>query len=286
MKGDDVLKMMGRIDPALIEEVELTERKKRRMSGVLRTGLIAACVCLALLGVVGAAATLNGVFQGGPVYEEFSGVMCDGQKLHVGGLESIPHEALREEFLEAVEENEIECLARPELGRVDIPLRYLDQEEAQEDMGIALAENEVLKGMLQGECDVHIGHEPSDWFWIRSRYVPKNMLDGMKVFVDVIVYTEAPSTIKWFEDSVDYFEALSIEDYVMPDGSTAVIQEWRYTDDTGLDWIPYGTRANSHYQSIFVQDGLLYIIEVVNVGDRLEEGRALLEEILDAFVQQ
>ena len=46
------LEALGHIDPELIERMEV--QKKRRLPRPLRAGLIAACVCLALVGTVGA----------------------------------------------------------------------------------------------------------------------------------------------------------------------------------------------------------------------------------------
>lgn len=53
------LAALGYIDPALVEEIDPTEPKKRRLSPRLRAALIAACVCLVLLGTA-AAKIVNG----------------------------------------------------------------------------------------------------------------------------------------------------------------------------------------------------------------------------------
>lgn len=61
MKTEHILDVMGGIDPALVEEIGLTGKKKRRLSAPLRAGLIAACVCLVLLGSAFAADAIWGV---------------------------------------------------------------------------------------------------------------------------------------------------------------------------------------------------------------------------------
>ncbi len=50
MNKEQVLNLMNAIDPDLIEEADLPIAAKRRMPRFARTGLIAACVCLALVG--------------------------------------------------------------------------------------------------------------------------------------------------------------------------------------------------------------------------------------------
>lgn len=52
MKCEQVHEIINHIDLALIEKVDAPN--KRRMPRVLRIGLIAACLCLALVGTVGA----------------------------------------------------------------------------------------------------------------------------------------------------------------------------------------------------------------------------------------
>lgn len=55
MKKEQVLHLMDAIEPDLIEEADLQAPAKRRMPKAVRTGLIAACLCLALLGTAFAA---------------------------------------------------------------------------------------------------------------------------------------------------------------------------------------------------------------------------------------
>ena len=50
MNKEQVLNLMNAIEPDLIEEADLPIAAKRRMPRFARTGLIAACVCLALVG--------------------------------------------------------------------------------------------------------------------------------------------------------------------------------------------------------------------------------------------
>ena len=55
MKKEEALHLMDAIPPGLIEEAGLQSPAKRRMPKLIRTVLIAACLCLALLGTAFAA---------------------------------------------------------------------------------------------------------------------------------------------------------------------------------------------------------------------------------------
>ncbi len=58
MKKEDVLNLMTGLPPDLIEEADFDAPAKRRLPKLARAGLIAACLCLALVGTAFAAATV------------------------------------------------------------------------------------------------------------------------------------------------------------------------------------------------------------------------------------
>ncbi len=62
MKKEQVLELMSALDPGLVEEAALQAPAGRRMPRLARAGLIAACLCLALVGT-GVAAVVNGWIQ-------------------------------------------------------------------------------------------------------------------------------------------------------------------------------------------------------------------------------
>ena len=61
MKKEQVLNLMDTVGPDLIEEADIQAPAKRRMPKAIRAGLIAACLCLALLGTAFAAANPEAV---------------------------------------------------------------------------------------------------------------------------------------------------------------------------------------------------------------------------------
>ena len=58
MKKEDVLNLMTGLPPDLIEEADFDAPAKRRLPQIARTGLVAACLCLALIGTAFAAVTV------------------------------------------------------------------------------------------------------------------------------------------------------------------------------------------------------------------------------------
>lgn len=74
MNKEQILSIMDHVDPALVEGADCV--KKKRMPRIARTGLIAACLCVALVGTAFAVETVTGVsilryFSG----EEFEEIM-------------------------------------------------------------------------------------------------------------------------------------------------------------------------------------------------------------------
>ena len=61
MKKEQVLNLMDTVGPDLIEEADIQAPAKRRMPKAVRTGLIAACLCLAFVGTAFAAANPEAV---------------------------------------------------------------------------------------------------------------------------------------------------------------------------------------------------------------------------------
>ncbi len=54
MKKEQVLDLMNNLPADLVEEADVERPAKRRRPNIIRAGLIAACLCAALLGTAGA----------------------------------------------------------------------------------------------------------------------------------------------------------------------------------------------------------------------------------------
>lgn len=256
------LQVMSHIDPALVEEIDLTGPKKRRLSPRLRAAVIAACVCLALLGTVSAAGGLTGVFKGREIPMEVPELI--GYSYQLSGIEAVPREAFRPEFWEAIEKKE------------DGKLAYLTREALEEDMGFRLAENSVLQQMFQGQCAIQkwsSGDRLSLW----ELYVEEGSVIRLKADIFFSIDTCDPSEFSPWNVYQGSF-AEDPEHYDMPGGSTALVMT--VTLPYGMD----GREGYSYlYHSYFIWDGILYSVSIHAAPEQKEEVRALLEDILDAF---
>ena len=126
------LEALGHIDPELIERMEV--QKKRRLPRPLRAGLIAACVCLALVGTVGAVM----------VGFDFVGSFSQTGYTVYGELTRYPMSAFSQEFQELT--------ADP--GISDVECRSVSELEAL--LGIDLYDNPVLDAADEQRSHRHI----------------------------------------------------------------------------------------------------------------------------------
>lgn len=251
---EHALQAMNYIDPILIERVELSGTVRQRLPLHLRTAVIAACVCMTLLGTVGAVGRLMGVFKGDKVQV---GTEFMGYTYQLNGIEAVPREAFRAGFLDAIEEKE------------DGKLAYLNREALQEDMGFRLAENSILQQMFQGRCAIRTW---SSGLSLWELYVGEDVTIDLKAEIYFSIDTSALSE----PSSWSVYKGIdtSAEHYTMPDGSTALI-----LTTTTL----YQGEEYTHFDSRFIRDGILYSVSVSADPGQREEVRVLLEDILDAF---
>lgn len=276
-----VLEVMNYIDPALVEEVEL-DGKKRRMSASLRVGLIAACMCLALLGSSIAAALLNGVFMGKTVHNEelkTAGIVTiteermDGVELHLEGMDLIPQAQISEDFREKMRVHLALC---DELDQT-LSFECENWSTAAEWTGLPLGENEVLQTLEPNGCSISTGGISDDYrtisVWTNYKFEEKNAM----VSVDAIFNIENTECIEldhyyymWMEGSL-----IEQESWVLQDGSSAVIE---VICDDSVSFLP----PRYYYMGHVIQNGGLYNV-CVDWPVCEEEGRALLEQILNSF---
>lgn len=126
MKSEQILELMKAIPPDLIEEADVQAPAKRRMPRLARTGLIAACLCLALIGT---AAAVH--YAGVSIVDGDNGVIY-----LQGGVAYHPYDSLSGEIkaLDGVQETEH--------GKL---IRTVSSWQAAEDfIGVNLMDNPVL----------------------------------------------------------------------------------------------------------------------------------------------
>lgn len=126
MKEEQVLELMGRLAPDLIEEADLMPPAKSRLSKGARTGLIAACLCLILVGTACAATAAYRLIVR-------SSVDGEGILYEIFGFE----DAVRYPMSSFSQELQTVCRSGEGLGEAGI--RYFDsREEAQAYLGEAI----------------------------------------------------------------------------------------------------------------------------------------------------
>lgn len=136
MKKEQALELINNIGPDLIEEADLQAPSRRRMPKAVRTGLIAACLCLALLGTAAAVHYAGvSIVDGG-----------DGVTYLQGGIAYHPYDSLSDKIkaLDGVQETEHGQL-----------IRTVPSWQAAEDfIGVNLMDNPVL----DASPATHFGH--------------------------------------------------------------------------------------------------------------------------------
>lgn len=274
---EQLLAFMNEIDPALVEEVELNGRK-RRMSAPLRAGLIAACVCAALVGTVCASDILLGITMGPPTTlttTKYEGDIpyestATGIELILTGISSVPQDQLTEAFRSAV----------LEWSQTDsrLPILYdTDWGDLAGLIGIPLPDNEILQA------------EPSRPFKVTPFVIDGNLLSvevfGLYNSNDVSISAMAFFDIEGGVDTLperifnvwgERSEVLNREYYTMPDGSIAVIETVQAPS------IQNETESVYYSSAHFVKNGGLFYIDTQS-NESNHEGRELLEDILNSF---
>jgi len=251
----------------------------------LRTALLAACVCLALLGSVFAGQAIYGVvFRGGDQGH---------YQVSAGGLTAYATEDLGPQMVQDIQN----AAAADPCGDVRRPFRTW--QEVEDYMGLSLAynplleqsselryptdENDLSKGyeLYQGE---DLGGKPlyrcnlDFWLWngklLNGDVSGHSKLDGVDVDLYVLFYgeaDEAPTASFGFGSAYGGENDFRAEDYAMKNGCQAQLV-YRYTD----------ADAPASCDAYFVQNGMLYRLHF----EILEGGPvdpALVQRVLDAF---
>lgn len=139
MKKEQALELMGGIDPALIEEADLPMPAKRPIPRIARAVLIAACLCLALMGTAAAGVAMGWIKATDPSvtqlpHRDRGTVTITEFEVTKDGSVYIPLENFSQEALDYANS----FLSLPQYKNFD------SWSEAEEFLGIHLADNPVL----------------------------------------------------------------------------------------------------------------------------------------------
>lgn len=139
MKPEPVLTLMSSLDPALIEEADLALPARRRLPKAARAGLIAACLCLALVGTAAAGVVVGWIRVSKTSFLQFE--HRDGQlrsiaevQITADGNTYIPLENFSQQSRDYADS----FLSLPRYKGFD------SWDEAEEFLGLHIADNAVL----------------------------------------------------------------------------------------------------------------------------------------------
>lgn len=265
MKKEQILGLMNTIPPDLVEEADTQVSSKRRTSKTVRTGLIAACLCLALLGTAFAAnpeavaAFINRLTVTVTSTEDETSYTVAGSS-----MTKYPLNAFSPALLAASE------------GR-EAPVVMLDfdtWDEVQTFLGKGIpcvwpaSEDDSSRRFL-----VYLFHTGQEALW---------GVDVIVTHTTDVVHSEIKIQIRtecWLGD--DAWAGASdpegtftyLENYPMANGSTAEVIRY-----DGPENFPH-----ANCEGYFMQDGILYHITTYATVPTAEDAESRLHTILDSF---
>lgn len=259
MKKEDVLNLMTDLPPDLVEEADLNAPAKRRLPKLARMGLIAACLCLALLGTTAAV--------------NYFGVQAtqgdDGFINMQGGITFYPYDSLSEEIRA--------------LAETPVTQRVSSWQAAEDLIGIDLMNNPVLdEAPARSYSQIRNGVE-GRFLVSPSRYVVHAFgcfeIGAVNINLNCQVFTENKAAYMEEDDTfygIKFADSAEITQdvYTAPSGLTAQIIQ-AYSPESTIS--PYNCCA------VFSLDGIPTVLET-DAATSMEEARAVLNRVLDGFI--
>lgn len=262
MDRERVQEVMGRVDPALIERMD--PPKKRRLPRPLRTGLIAACVCLALIGTAVAATTIAGFqniehIQNWTIGTPYGPKAYDGIRLS-GGVRYIPLEELDQCILDA---------AANEPGSVALS-EATSPEGLSELVGISILGSQLPETMRlkSFHASVHSSDEGPTAIDFYGVYQQES---GLEVNMAGTILTELmydPDVDFWSVLAVEAKDEYEIERYQTPNGAEAVIF--------------YQPENADATKAVLIYNGIEYVFSVTGSSEA-ETQEMTLKQVLDTI---
>ncbi len=267
MKKEQVLDLMNTIGPDLIEEAGREAPARRRFPKAVRAGLIAACLCLALLGTAFAAGpeAVAALIERLAIHitsaEQGAGYTVDG-----GPMIKYPLSAFSPDLLSASESRE--SPAAP----VSLSFNTWDEVKAFLGKDIPCAwPNDVEDDGYRFQ--VLLFHTEYAVLWGVDIYCTRTT-DVVLSEIDIRIRTEY-----WQGDDARAGVGgadgafTQMESYPMPNGATAEIVQY-----TGPEDFPH-----ANCKGYFMRDGILYEITAFATVPTAEDAITRLHTILDSF---
>lgn len=279
------LEVMDHIDPALVEEVELSGPRKQRRPR-FRAAVIAACVCLALVGTAAAVQFISGNFRAidfyehkwyppAPGKENAVGDWWSGYHLLGGEISFFPLSSFSQEIQERAVENSQMTEFRS----------FANFDDAVEYYGVKIPENVVLQDLRPVRCYTSWSSSLEGLTCVDfdERFQRINGFEGLQLRVRVIMLSElmkyTPDFEMWFAGGYPDCYSFEMEEFEQ-DGITAMISHAIY-EGSGPAFYDtfYGKEC---YSAHLLVNGIYHEVTVI-CSDRPEEGRELLEKVLSGF---
>lgn len=262
---------MNAIEPDLIEEADLQSPVKRRMPRAARAGLIAACLCLALLGTAAAAnpeavATLINRLT----VSIHSSPERPGYSVAGGPMTKYPLSAFSPALLAASEGRD---------GPV-VSLTFDTWDEVRAFLG------EDVPCVWPEEWD-------TNWFQVLLFHTETDVLWGIDIYsVDISrqaqVYAEIRTELWTGENASGGLGALDgssitqLPSYSMPNGAVAELVQVIDPETVYQDGTPTGFRPQQ-CDGYFMRDGILYEVTAHSPVPPQEDVQSQLKTVLDSF---
>lgn len=266
MKNEQILDLMNTIPPDLIEEAGIQAPTKRRIPKALRAGLIAACLCLVLLGTAFAAnpeavtAFINRLTVTITSTEDDTGYTVDG-----GSMTKYPLSAFSPALLAASEGRDSAAV---------VTLNFDTWDEVQTFLG-----KDIPCVWPASEDDsnrrftVYLFHTELDALW-GVDVIVTHATDVVHSEIEIRIRTEhwqgnnAHAGLGSPEGGFTHLDS-----YSMANGSTAEVIQY-----TGPEKYPH-----SNCEGYFMKDGILYRITTYATNPTAGDAEFLLHTILDSF---
>ncbi|MDE6839329.1 MAG: hypothetical protein K2P49_00530 [Oscillospiraceae bacterium] len=264
MKKEQVQDLMNAIPPDLIEEADLQAPAKRRLPRAVRTGLIAACLCLALLGTAFAATNpeaMAALIERLTV--QISPAETDpGYSVTGGSMTKYPLSAFSPALNAASEGRD---------GLAVVMLDFDTWEEVQAFLGRDIPC--VWPQDWDSSFTVYLFHTGLDCLWgvdIWSTHTTDVVLSSIEVQIRTENW-QRDSTSAQLRGTEGAFTLL--ESYPMANGSTAEIIQY-----TGTDKHPH-----ANCEGFFMRDGILYNVTTFATVSTADSAHSRLRAALDSF---
>ena len=271
MKKEDVLNLMTDLPPDLIEEADLDAPARRRLPKLARAGLIAACLCFALLGTA-FAANPEAVTQfiDRLTVRIFPDEQAPGYSVTGGAMTKYPLSAFSPALLAASENRD---------GPV-VSLTFDTWDEVQTFLG------EDIPCVWPEDWDTNwiqvlLFHTESEVLWgvdIYSTDLSRQAEIQMKIRTELWQGENASSSMGTLPGG----DVTQLDSYPMANGATAELIQVTDPETVYADGTPTGLHPQ-HCSGYFMQDGILYSVTVFHPIPPQEDLVAQLKTVLDSF---